>query len=229
METKIDLSNKDLEFNKIPSDTLIQNILQAIPYKHYTFYLNVEKDVLYDHGNYEEGIGLNILNQKLTEQELFTTYPEAWRKEYFDKELMHSDPILLNGCHTFLPYAWGSYKSQFPHISSSCLLKLLSKSSHYGIENGISVPIGMGTKIYGIFTLTFEPSFLENTSLLYQIASLIQHLGAYMISYKMLPSPPLLEGDLKPIEGRHKTILNRTFNALVQHSQYIAKQINKEP
>ncbi|AIK96549.1 autoinducer binding domain-containing protein [Candidatus Odyssella acanthamoebae] len=224
MEKNFDLTSTDLPLDKVPSNNLIQNILQSIPYQYYTFYLNVEKDVLYDHGNYEYGIGLTIFDQKMADEELFTNYPAEWAKEYFNKEMMNSDPILLHGCHTLLPYAWGTCRGQFPSINSPSLLKLLNKSSHYGIENGISVPIGIGTKIYGIFTLTFEPSFLINTALLYQLASLIQNLGVYMISYRAPTSPKLLEGDLKPIESRQKILLNKTFNALIYQSQYIAKE-----
>ncbi len=220
MREKLNLIKDISGLNIFPSNELIQNILQGIPYQYYTLYLHVEDDIFYDLEHYEEDIGLFLRDYKLTEHALFTNYPEGWQEEYFDKEMMDYDPVLLHGCHTFFPYTWGKHESRLPHLDSAKLLKLLKHSSNFGIENGISVPIGMGPKIYGIFTLTFEPSFLVNTSLLYQIASLLQNLGTYIVSYES-PTP------FKPLPRRQKIILMQSFNALLQQSQHLKEKFEK--
>ncbi|AIK96548.1 autoinducer binding domain-containing protein [Candidatus Odyssella acanthamoebae] len=206
--------------NIFPSNELIQNILQGIPYQYYTLYLNIEDDIFYDLEHYEAGEGLNLLDYKLTDHALFTNYPEKWQDEYFNREMMEYDPVLLHGCHTLFPYTWGRYSSTLPHLNSKNLLKLLKQSRNFGIENGISVPIGMGIKIYGIFTITFDNTLILNGDIVYQIASLLQNLGTYIVSYEA-PTP------LKPLNGRQKLILMQSFNALLQQSNHLKEKFEQ--
>ncbi|WP_010304134.1 autoinducer binding domain-containing protein [Candidatus Odyssella thessalonicensis] len=220
MKYKHNPNKKNSEVPIYPSQELIKSILYGIPYQYFTLYLKIEKDIYYDPEHYEVDMGLQLLNCKLTDKEIFTNYPTEWQYEYFDREILDYDPVLLHGCHTLGPYTWGRYEAKLPHLNSTDLKKLLKQSSNYGIENGISVPIGMGINIYGIFTLTFDNTLILQEDMIYQIAYLLHNLGTYIISYEP-PTP------LRPHQGRERIMLLQSYKALKQQSQYISHRFQK--
>lgn len=214
---------KRLNFNKepvqqvlYPSNELIKNILRGIPYQYYALYLNLSNDIFYDTEQYEPGQGLNILDYKLMEQQLFTNYPSLWLDEYFYQEMMNYDPVLKHGCYTLCPYTWGKSRLNISNLNNQPLMRIIRKSSNYGIENGLSVPIGIGAHTYALFTLTFENMDQFDINMLYQVAALMQNLGIYVVSYER---PTLL----KPLNMRRQTIILKSFQFLQQHATYIER------
>lgn len=220
-----DYKLKKLNFRKIfPSHDLIRQILQGIPYRHYVFYQNIEDDILYDHEFYEPGNGLQLLDFKLCESELFTNYPTEWLDEYFGREFVDQDPVIQNSFHSLASYTWGRQKSHLPHIGSDLLdlSKILKQSANYGIESGISVPIRLGDKVNALFTVTFDPKLdiLSSTSELYQLSYLLHNLGCYFVSYTYPTSA-------RPLTKRQKLTIMKSFEALYMQSKYIANHFQR--
>lgn len=198
-----------------PSASLIQSLLEGLPCQFFSVYFYPEKDIYYDPEFYEPGQGFALLDYKLTENELLTNYPLSWLEEYFDKEMMQVDPVLIKGCEKLQPFCWGHIKSTLPTIPlDSNFNKVLKLSTEYDIVRGISIPLAAGRQCYGVFTVTFSPNYQLSDLQIFSVGSFLQNVGLYLLSYEN-PSP------LKPVEPAYKKVLIETYMALKQQAKLV--------
>ncbi|WP_010303149.1 autoinducer binding domain-containing protein [Candidatus Odyssella thessalonicensis] len=176
-----------------PSAGFIASLLEGLPCQYFSVYFYPERDIFYDPEYYEPGYGLSLLNYKLTDEELLTNYPMSWLKEYFDKEIILIDPVLVKGCHKLQPFCWGYINSDLPAIPlDQNLNHVLKYSTEYDIVKGLTIPLALGRQCYGVFTVTFNPDYNFNDHQIFSLGAFLQSLGFYLLSYeKSTPLKPL--------------------------------------
>lgn len=88
---------------------------------------------------------------------LLTTYPKPWADHYFANKYQRTDPVLLSGHGSILPYDWNIIPQDTAPVR-----KFFGEANEFGVgERGISFPIRGALGEKALFSITSDLSFAE--------------------------------------------------------------------
>lgn len=133
---------------------------------------------------------------------VISTYPDDWRKHYFESGYLDDDPVVGEVLRRRLPFSWNGIAD--PVDLSRRQRKLLDEARMAGVSNGFTIPINAGNSKAAL-SLVPDGNEREAASLLSEHRHLF-HLVA--LHFHASARAPLIETSMGPQRRRSRSLLS---------------------
>jgi LuxR family quorum sensing-dependent transcriptional regulator len=168
--------------------------------------------------------------ERLEDTTLCLSWPDEWRKRYFEKGYLRDDPAQLHLSHGVDPYTW-SETLACPDYSKS-QRRIVHEASEFNMKEGLLVPIlGLGTGIAMISVAGSNRNLSLRERAELHLAAVYTHAQVRALSKRRVrPLPSLTARERECLQwvaagksdweiGEILSISEKTANAHIEHAK----------